>query len=409
MRHRHPSVSLLAALAFFAACSDGGTSNPTPDSPTGGGPDGGGMLRPFTAPADPGALGILVTVSGETLANSGYDFPPADPGNVYFVDGWEIRYDRVLVTFDHINLAENPDKSPADQSQIGTVVAQNDGPWAVDLHKGGSLPDKEDNPNAAAPITAFTGKNAGGQSGAFDATVRYAFSFEGVPAAANAFNVNLDADGVNDYQEMISKGYTALFVGTATFKGTSCVTTGTYDFTTLPTPVKFRLGFIAPAKYINAQNPDNDPAEPFAGEEHQRGVQVQANAKIISQVTFHLDHAFWESFVHDSPAHFDMFASQYVGVTSPTAKMEDFVGKPLTPVKDKNGVTLPWRFCPPAVNPGKTSGLTFDTLGIPVNATGDPSTSIRDLYDYTIYNHSTWGHLNADGLSAVKRQYPSPP
>jgi hypothetical protein len=209
---------------------------------------------------------------------------------------------------------------------------------------------------------------------------------------------------------MIARGYTALFVGTATFKGQSCVTTdASYDFASLPTTVKFHLGFTAPAKYVNAQNPDNS-GDPFAGEEHQRGVQVKTNASIASQVTFHLDHVLWESFVHDSPAHFDQFAAQYAGVAgTPTARMEDFVGKGFTPVKDRSGATVPWRFCPPATKDTQSGGLTFDTLSIPVSPSGDPTQAIRDFHDYTIYNHSTWGHLNADGLSFVEREYPSPP
>jgi hypothetical protein len=53
--------------------------------------------------------------------------------------------------------------------------------------------------------------------------------------------------------------------------------------------------------------------------------------------------------------------------------------------------------------------MTFDTLTIPVSPNGNPAQAIRDFYDYTVYNHSTFGHLNADGLSFVDRQYPSPP
>ena len=45
---------------------------------------------------------------------------------------------------------------------------------------------------------------------------------------------------------------------------------------------------------------------------------------------------------------------------------------------------------------------------MPVNPTGDPATSMRDFFDYVLYNHSTFGHLNADGLAFVDRQYPSP-
>jgi len=53
--------------------------------------------------------------------------------------------------------------------------------------------------------------------------------------------------------------------------------------------------------------------------------------------------------------------------------------------------------------------MTFDTLTIPVSASGDPKQAIRDFYDHNTYNHSTFGHLNTDGLSFVDRQYLSPP
>jgi hypothetical protein len=53
--------------------------------------------------------------------------------------------------------------------------------------------------------------------------------------------------------------------------------------------------------------------------------------------------------------------------------------------------------------------MGFDSKGVPVSPSGDPATSIRDLYDYMTYNQSTQGHLNADGLCFVKRRYPSPP
>ena len=399
-----------AAMLALGACSSDDNSG-TPDARLCGTPvSGGGVLKDFTPPCDPGPKGVLITASGEVLALGGYDFPPATADDVYFVDGWEIRYDRVLVTFDHVSLALNPDTSPTDQSQIGAVVAQADGPFAVDLHKGGPLEGKGGSDEQAVPVAALANQNKAGGA-AFDSTMRYAFSFDGVPATSQAFNVNLDAAGLADYQAMITAGNTALLAGTATWKGgASCVTTDSgYDFTVFPTVVKFKLAFTAPTSYINAQNPDNDPANPFSGEEHQRGIKITDNASTIAQTTFHLDHAFWESFVHDSPAHFDQFASMYIGVTDPVAKMEDFVGASLTPVKDKNGTPVPWRWCFQTPTPTPTGALTFDTLSIPVNPTGSPTTSIRDFFDYTYYNHSTWGHLNSDGLSFVSRHYPSPP
>ena len=97
---------------------------------------------------------------------------------------------------------------------------------------------------------------------------------------------------------------------------------------------------------------------------------------------------------------------------TPTATLEDFKGYAFTPFVDAQGHQVPWRsvrrrrdYTPP------------DDARDDVRHAGDPgqpdrqpgARSIRDFYDYTLYNHSTFGHLNADGLSFVDRQYPSPP
>src|SRR4051812_40540333 len=46
--------------------------------------------------------GVVFAVSGESLALTGYDFPPASPDAPSFVDGWKIEFDRILVTVDKI-------------------------------------------------------------------------------------------------------------------------------------------------------------------------------------------------------------------------------------------------------------------------------------------------------------------
>jgi hypothetical protein len=404
------SLVILAPLSF--SCGDDTSSN-TPDA---GGTctttttSGMGVLQDFCAPEDPGGNGILMTASGEDLALSGYAFPPATPDDFALVDGWEIRFDRVLSTFDHVTLSDDPDKSPTDQSQTGGVVAEVDGPFAVDLHKGGSVVGKGGGDERAAPFAALTGQNKKGNA-AFDPTVRYAFGFEIIKATTTAKNVNLDAADLADYQEMVTKGYTTFLVGTATFKGTGCTSTiPAYDFTKIPTTIKFRFGYVAPTTYINAQNPDNDPAAALPNEEHQRGLHTVQNQSTIAQATFHIDHILWESFVHDSPAHFDAFAAKYAGMTTtPTAKLEDFKGFAFKPFVDALGQPFPWRSCLADYTPPTGGAMTFDTLGVPVNPSGDPATSIRDFYDYNTYNHSTFGHLNSDGLAFVKRTYPSPP
>jgi hypothetical protein len=242
-----------------------------------------------------------------------------------------------------------------------------------------------------------------------------------VKATRSAHNVNLDAAALTDYQEMVTKGYTTLLVGTATWNGnnngsdsnsgcTNTTVAPAYDFGVLPRTVKFRFGLIAPTVYRNAQNPALT-GTPLGDEENPRGIQTTANESTIAQLTFHIDHVFWESFVHDSPAHFDQFASKFAGMTTPTATLEDFKGYGLKPFVDPQGHQVPFRSCVDVATyaPPGDGAMTFDTLSINVNPTGDPANVIRDFYDYVTYNHSTFGHLNSDGLSSVDRQYPSPP
>src|SRR5438309_8041291 len=132
-------------------------------------------------PPPPKGGKIQFAASGEVLALGGYDFPPATADDPAFVDGWEVRFTKLLVVFDHITLSENPDTSTTDQSQTGKKVAQVDGPWAVDLHKGGSLTGKGGTDEQAAPLVTLENQNQNGNK-AFDPAVRYAFGFDAVPA-----------------------------------------------------------------------------------------------------------------------------------------------------------------------------------------------------------------------------------
>jgi hypothetical protein len=179
----------------------------------------------------------------------------------------------------------------------------------------------------------------------------------------------------------------------------------------LPTTVNFRLGFKSPTTYINCQNPDNDPAEALGDEEHQRGVQVKSNQTVTAQVTVHTDHPFWESFTHDSPAHFDQLAAVSTRDASGASNvtLQDTVGVNYTAFQF-GGDPLPWRGCLDDYTfPNSSSQMGFDSLTVPYNPSGNPVTSKRDYADYMTYDQSTQGHLNSDGLCFVDRHYPSPP
>jgi hypothetical protein len=433
---RSIGLALLALPAF--ACSEGQVVPVAGDAPSTDAADAidndseaspttcsdlvDGGLQPFSTPSDPGAGGVLFSISGETLALTGYPFPPANPGDVAFVDGWAITLTEVLVTVDHIKLSSNPDLVAGDESQTGTLVAQVDGPWAVDLHKGGPLTGKGGGGEQAVAIAALSAQNQNGGQ-AFDPTVRYAFGFDVVAATPCAQNVNLDSQGTTDYREMFQNGWSVLYVGTATFAGTSCtLASGAADstspeFAKLPKVVNFKFGFASPTTYINCQNPDNDPAPAFAGEEHQRGIYVYSNKTSIAQLTIHTDHPFWDSVIHDSPLHFDQIAAQYVdstddsGLIAPTATLDDIanIGVNFLAFTDVENNPLPSRSCLSNYTPQAGAMMHFDPQSVPVDPNADPSVALRDYVDFMTYDQSTQGHLNSDGLCFVKRNYPSPP
>ena len=404
-------LAFALAAASSTACSENNTSGTNNMATSGTDMSAPVDLVPpvdLTPPPVPGSVQFIA--SGQELAVAGYAFPAAtdDPA---FVDGWEVNFDEVLVTFDNISLSENPDKSAIDQSQTDAKVASVSGPWAVDLHKAGPLTSKEGGENQAVAIATINNQNLNGNT-PFDPTKRYAFGYDVVPAVATAKSVNMDAQGKTDYQLMVQKKWTVLYVGTATFKGVGCISTiPTYDFTKLPTVVKFKIGFTSPSMYVNCQNPENEPAAPLGTEDFQRGIQINDGTTTVAELTMQTERPFWQSFAGDSAFHFDQLAalakkdaSNKFVVTEAELK-----GVNYTAFKDAAAAPLPWRSCvagytPP---PGLTS-MGFDTVNIPYNPTGNPAQVIRDYLDYTTYLQSTQGKLNADGHCFVKRGYPSP-
>jgi hypothetical protein len=203
-------------------------------------------------------------------------------------------------------------------------------------------------------------------------------------------------------------------VGTATFEGNpnfpGCVSEASKAW---PKTVTFRLCFKSPTSYLNCQNPDNDPAKPLSDdEESERGIAMLHNSSVIAQVTLHTDHPFWDSVLHDSPAHFDQFAAR-AGASAAGAlvTLEDTIGADYTAYTDAQGKPLDWRYCvEPAtdVHPKLVGAMRFDAHGVPNAIASDPGTGLRDYYDFATYDQSTQGHLNSDGLCFVRRNYPSP-
>src|SRR5262249_14590727 len=287
-------------------------------------------------------------------------------------------------------LSANPDRDRGDQSKTDALVAEVDGPWVVDLHESdvSYLPGKGGEGEEAVLLVALAVQNRNGGA-AFPADgTRYAFGVDVVPASDAAKRVNLDAAAEADYADMIQNQCTVLYVGKATFKGDktdpSCYPD---DRKAFPDTVTFRFCFKTPTTYVNCQNPDNDPASPFEGEEHLRGVAFESSKPIVAQITLHTDHPFWDSVVHDSPAHFDQFAARVTGQSgTTTVTLEDTVGVDYTKVTTAQNQALRWRYCidpPTDAHPLFKGEMAFEPGSVAHATGGDPSSGLRDYYDFT--------------------------
>ena len=112
--------------------------------------------------------------------------------------------------------------------------------------------------------------------------------------------------------------------------------------------------------------------------------------------------------------HFDQFAARVAGQLGagvPTVTLPMTQGVDYTAYTDALGNRLNWRYCidpPTDVHPQFTGAMAFDPQSVPHATGSNPSTGLRDYYDYATYDQSTQGHLNSDGLCAVERHYPSP-
>jgi hypothetical protein len=395
------SLCALTTLVVGACTDDTKTGAATSDTTVDLGPD------------DPGPGGVRFAASGEALALAGYAFPPASDDAPVFVDGWELSFHHLIVTVDHVTLSESPDVVPGDPSRTGDVVARISGPWAIDLARSDPsyLPGKGGPGELAVPFASVK-TDALKTDG-----TRYAFGFDAVSATPNAKRVNLFDDADAEYARMIADGCVVLYEGTATFNGDrsdpSCFPD---DRKGWPDKVDFRLCFKTPTTYINCQNPDNAPARPLPGEEELRGVALKQGSSVIAQVTFHTDHPFWDSVLHDSPLHFDPFAARVVGQSTdagtPTVTLDSFGGVDYTAVTDARGAPLSWRYCvEPStdVHAKLVGAMRLDPQTVPHAPGTNPAAGLRDAYDFVSYNQSTQGHLNSDGLCFVQRNYASPP
>jgi hypothetical protein len=324
---------------------------------------------------------IQVTISGETLAREGFAYPPAADQEAVFMDGWAVKLEHFYVSVAGITVSEDPDKNPTDQSVTGAAVAKLDGQFVTDLTKAGPLPGKGEG-DKAVELGVIKSQNIAGNK-AFDVTKTYAFSYETVAPTASAKKISVSVDA--DVTEMVQKGYSVLYVGTATFKGTECSPATGAVLESLPKSVAFRFGFKSKAKHVNCFNPDLGADK--------RGLPIKQNGATVAQITYHADHPFWNAIEEDAPLRFDHIAfyakAKGKGAAGSPVTLEDLVGASFAPVRS-GAEELTARTCKPAEAPA-AGALSLETKG----------RSVADLAAFMTALQVPQAHLNADGLCAV--------
>lgn len=364
------SRTALALCGLAVSCSNGspGLGNAT--------------LQPASTPRS-----VRVSLSGEQYGQNGFPYS-ANPGpsEPVFVDGWEVDFELYLVSVGNVRL-NLPGADPTVRQNVGGLVAQVAGPWIANVHNPGPDVGAAGPPEAAWPLFTFT---QGDNGAPLDPTIRYAFSYDFVPASATAQRVGLTAADNADVQTMIDHRWTSLVRGTATYRGRASTATVDPTFRSYPTVVRFTWGWSAPASYVNCHNPS-------LGEEDipaNRGVQPSTSASARAQMTVHIDHFYWDTANVDSaPIHFDAIAARARMVNGMyQVSFDDLAGASYSAPTDLMGN--------PVLDRGaQTAGYTRTG---PLLYQLNSATGITDLRTFLAHNARTQGHMNAEGSCYVQ-------
>lgn len=408
MRTKLCLCGVCSLMIGLAACSDDAAPPSSSDAGSDAGVDaqvnadaGGSLLSPtfFPAPAPaftsttntPGS--VQVSISGEDLAQLGFEYSATPTeGEPVFVDGWAIDFDHVYLVVAGAKLNEMG-ADPDMRTVLGAQVARREGLFLVDLAKSGPITGAGGAPETAIPLFVFNGPDGGGS---FSTSTRYAFTWETAVATGAVSNINLvEADRANA-EEMIRRQWSIYIVGTATYEGRAATASVDPTFQTYPTSVDIRLGFGAPARYVNCHNPElgADPEDPSFW-----GIQPNAGEARRAQISWHLDHGFWTTLEEEgTPLFFDPFAarSSNFGVAGDhVVTMADLMGVDPAALEDRAGN-------PVGDRGAQTAG--YSPLNPPpgYDRNGVGSSEVADFRDFVANLARGGGHMNADGECEVE-------
>ncbi|MBX3249578.1 MAG: hypothetical protein KF901_20545, partial [Myxococcales bacterium] len=233
---------------------------------------------------------VRVSLSGEEAAIEGF---PVD--DIAFADGWSIAFDKVLVSVVEVRLeASDGDRATLD---VDPVVA--------DLHLGDPVAWTFD----AVPARRWD---------------RVAYRY--APPTMSARRVNAVSDA--DVAAMVSGGH-ALWIEGVASRGAE--------------RVAFAFGFDLDVDNVRCES----------GVDDTQGLVVREGALTEAELTFHLDHLFFDSYATDDPAlRFDAMAAV---ATDGALSLDDLIAQSITDVRDAEGEPLTDDGVPVVYDPGDLS------------------------------------------------------
>ena len=274
--------------------------------------------------AGEGTLALVAT--GEDAAIGG--FPVMDEGEtIEFADGWTLEFDKYLVSFGRLSLA----------SASGEVGLESDAIYVVDLHRG------------TADVDLF---------GDLAAQRWDQLGFEIVAPGADAIAVGDVADA--DVQAMREGGFNYWVVGRASKAGVE---------------LSFSWQLANPTRNSQCTN----------GIDGTQGVVVRNSGTSTAQITFHLEHMFWDSLgTDDAELHFDPIAA--MADAQGNIDFDALADQNLNDLRDAEGN--------PLVD-AEGNPIVYDPASVPLAA--------DNLREFILGAVSTQGHLNGGGLCTIKR------
>jgi hypothetical protein len=402
--------TFLFLLAAAWGCGGGSTThNQNPNCQPGTGSALNATCDPGfseTSPPKPGV--VYVTFSGEALGVNGLPFPQQNPDDPFFVDGWSVSFDEILVVLGNFRLSPGATAS-ADQKTISAPVATMPGPYVVDMHNPNGFTGKGGAPERAGGIFQWSTDDSGKS---FDTNTRYAFSYDVKKAVYPATQVNLTSAQFADYNLMVTNGWSKLYRGTATYTGVDPATMPfsagiQARFKAMPSTVHFLLGWNDAGSHLDCINPDFGSNEDLAN----RGIQPTSSGPVIAQATLHTDHLFWDILAeHDNvQLRFDTVAAWATAANANAATPIDLrtlANKPLA-LTFADGTPMPDRG--QFENTSYQCGGTRPCAQVTMNLNGVPADRVPGLGNFMAFSAQSQMHLNSDGLCYDVGQHAADP